>query len=162
MHLSIVVPVYNEEESVGPLLDRFDLFVNVPALSPAELTMANNCETSSTVHARVEGSRDFAANRLDGYGGAGLTNAEVGSGLLEETTNMDNGARDLLADATKALGLSARAYHKIQRVSRTIADLEKKVRVNQTHISEALSYRRVRPGKNTLNHIGLNRAKGAA
>lgn len=146
----------------GPLLDRFDLFVNVPALSPAELTMANNCETSSTVHARVEAAREFTANRLDGYGGAGLTNAEVGSGLLEETTNMDNGARDLLADATKALGLSARAYHKIQRVSRTIADLEKKVRVNQTHISEALSYRRVRPGKNTLNHIGLNRAKGAA
>ena len=142
----------------GPLLDRFDLFIDVPAVSAADLSLPPAAENSSDVLTRVEAAREYAANRLDGYGGPAMTNAEVDGRLLEETTLMDNHARELLTDATKALSLSARGYHRIQRVARTIADLGRSPRVTKIHIGEALSYRRHRPGHGAIKGA----VKGAA
>ena len=146
----------------GPLLDRFDLFVDVPAVSASDLSLPPAAENSSDVLLRVEAAREYMQTRLDGYGGAGITNAEVDGRLLEETTLMDNAARELLTEATKALGLSARGYHRIQRVARTIADLERRPRVTKIHISEALSYRRHSSRPSSGESVIKGAVKGAA
>ena len=143
----------------GPLLDRFDLFVDVAAVSVDDLAMPSNGESSTTVLTRVEAAREFGAMRMDGYANGVITNAEIDGRLLEEITNMDSGARALLLEAAKTLGLSARAYHRVQRVARTIADLERKPNVSRTHIGEALSYRRVNSNRAA---IGGGAVKGAA
>jgi len=134
----------------GPLLDRFDLFVDVPAVAVGDLAVASTGESSHAVLARVEAAREFGSERMEGYANGVLTNAEVDGRLLEEMTNMDNGARALLLEAAKTLGLSARAYHRIQRVARTIADLGRSGRVSRAHIGEALSYRRVSAGRGAI------------
>jgi magnesium chelatase family protein len=129
----------------GPLLDRIDLYIEVPAVSPADLDLPPPAESSAAVAARVAAARARQALRYrSSPSGQGIrTNAEVDGALLEEVAAAEPAARALLARAADRLRLSARAYHRVLRVARTLADLEGAAIIARRHVAEALSYRRV-------------------
>lgn len=118
----------------GPLLDRFDLIVDVPAVDLAALAGAAPGESSAAVRARVVRARRPRCN------------ASLGPAELKRRTRLDRAARALLLDAARRLRLSARAYDRVRRVARTIADLAARERVGAEHVAEALRYRgRIEP-----------------
>ncbi len=129
----------------GPLLDRIDIHVDVPAVSIRDLALTERAETSETVAVRVQRARDVQRSRLRSLGSDLNLNAEIQGQLLEQATEMDADAKTLLLQAADKMKLSARAYHRILRVARTIADLQPKVpeMIGTRHIAEALSYRRL-------------------
>lgn len=127
----------------GPLLDRIDLHVEVAGVSAADLSLPPPAEGSAAVAERVARARVVQTDRFDGHGPR--TNAEADGDLLDEIATPDEPGRRLLADAAAAMRLSARGYHRVLRVSRTIADLAGAEKVGRIHIAEALSYRRVAP-----------------
>jgi magnesium chelatase family protein len=135
----------------GPLLDRIDLHVEVAGVSAADLTLPPPCEGSAEVAMRVAQARAVQAKRFNGHGpstgsgGAVRTNAEADGELLERIATPDEPGRKLLADAAAAMRLSARGYHRVLKVARTIADLSWSEQVGRIHIAEALSYRRQAP-----------------
>jgi magnesium chelatase family protein len=118
----------------GPLLDRIDLHIEVPAVTAADLILP----------APAEGSREVAA-RVARYAALGMnnvrTNAQVSASALEEVARADAAGMTLLRDAAESMRLSARGYHRILRVARTLADLDAAERVGRVHLAEALSYR---------------------
>lgn len=124
----------------GPLLDRFDLFVEVPAVSIADLALPPPAEGSAEVAARVATARAAQGARLAGTGL--VTNAEMEGEVLDTHATPDDTGRKLLLDAAERLRLSARGYHRVLRVARTIADLAGSPGVTRLHIAEALSFRR--------------------
>jgi len=127
----------------GPLLDRIDLHVEVQGVSAADLTLPPPAEGSADVASRVAAARQVQADR---YNGSGVrTNAEVDGELLEKVATPDEPGRKLLADAAAAMRLSARGFHRVIRVARTIADLAGAEQVGRIHVAEALSYRRQAP-----------------
>ncbi len=129
----------------GPLFDRIDMHVDVPAVSPADLALPPPREGSKQVAARVAAARARQSAR---YAGKGiLTNAEVDGQLLDEVATPDSDGRKLLAEAADRFRLSARGYHRVLRVARTLADLEVSEGVHRLHVAEALSYRRIAPGR---------------
>ena len=140
----------------GPLFDRIDLHVDVPAVNPADLDLPPPAETSADVAARVAQARTTQKKRYAGKGAAApiRSNAEADGKLLDAVARPDPDARKLLVEASERLGLSARGYHRVLRVARTLADLEgarpDDARINRLHIAEALSYRRIVPGRNPL------------
>ncbi len=126
----------------GPLLDRIDLHIDVPAVTAADLILPPPSEGSREVAARVARARDMQTGRyaaLD-LGGA-RTNAQVSGKLLEEIARPDGTGLSLLRDAADAMRLSARGYHRVLRVARTLADLDGAEKVGRIHLAEALSYR---------------------
>ena len=126
----------------GPLIDRIDLHIEVPAVTAADLILPRPAEGSREVAERVARARAMQAER---YAAAGLpqvrTNAAVHGPLLEDVARPDSGGLALLRDAADAMRLSARGYHRVLRVARTLADLDGADTVGRVHLAEALSYR---------------------
>ena len=127
----------------GPLLDRIDMHIDVPAVSPADLSLPPPAETSAEIARRVAAARARQSARY-----ATLppdrrirTNAEADGALLDEIATPDPPGQALLQRAAERLRLSARGYHRVLRVARTLADLEGAPSVTRRHIAEALSYR---------------------
>ena len=123
----------------GPLLDRIDIHIEVPSLRYEELAGAASGEKSATIRERVSRAREVEQNRFDGldlYSNAYMTPKHI-----KEYCKIGDEAKDLLRTAIKKLGLSARAYDRILKVSRTIADLEEEGNIEVNHISEAVQYR---------------------
>jgi magnesium chelatase family protein len=126
----------------GPLLDRIDLRIEVPAVSASDLIRPAAAEGSETIAARVARARDIQSARFAERGLAGLTtNAHCGASLIEEIAAPDAAGTALLAEASEKLGLSARAYHRVLKVARTLADLDGAATVGRIHLAEAISYR---------------------
>lgn len=122
-----------------PLLDRFDLRVTVPPVKPSDLTQPPAKEGTAEVAARVAAARALQQAR---FTGTSLTcNAELGGALLDSYCQLDTDSRTLLNQAAERLGLSARGYHRVMRVARTIADLAAEPHILRTHVAEALAYR---------------------
>ena len=126
----------------GPLLDRFDLFVDVPRVEYDELTGPAGGEASATVRERVEAARTKQRERLEHS--SALTNAEMGPQEVRQycQERLEDGAEPLLATAMEQIGLSARAFHRVLRVARTIADLDGREAISSVHLAEAIQYRR--------------------
>ena len=126
----------------GPLLDRFDLFSDVPRVEYEELTGAPTGERSEAIRERVINARALQEGRLGSVHAA--TNAEMDPVDVRRfcQDRLEDDARPLLASATERLGLSARAFHRVLKVSRTIADLDASATIGAPHLAEAIQYRR--------------------
>jgi magnesium chelatase family protein len=126
----------------GPLLDRIDLQIEIPAVSAADLVMPPPSEGSAEVRARVAAARELQRARFAGLGLKGVrTNADLSGQLLEQTAMPDDAGLALLRRAAEQLHLSARGFHRTLKVARTLADLDAQEKVLRVHIAEALSYR---------------------
>ena len=124
----------------GPLMDRFDLRVEVPPVSHTDLDLPASGETSEAVAARVAAARAVQSERLASQD-AMRSNADLAGDALEEHARPDEEGRALLAAWAERKGLTARGYHRVLRVARTIADLGGGERVGRVHVAEALAYR---------------------
>ena len=120
----------------GPLLDRIDLHIEVAALKEDELTAAADAEASDVIRLRVEKARNLQLARQ------GKANFALGTAEIEMHCQLDAAGLALLKTAISRLNLSARAYHRILKVARSIADLAGEVGIKPAHIAEAVQYRR--------------------
>jgi magnesium chelatase family protein len=125
----------------GPLRDRIDLSVDVPAVPASVLTAAESGESSERVRARVIDAR-ARQSRRSGDGGL-LVNARLEGRRLRAVCRLDADGERLLHAAVSRLGLSARAYDRVRKVARTIADLAGAEAIDAAHLAEALQYRMV-------------------
>ena len=125
----------------GPMLDRFDMMIEVPEVQINTLSRAGTSEDSTDVAARIAAARQFACQRPQQA--EGMPNAHLSADMLEEVMGMDEKAHALIEDAATKQGLSARGYHRLLKVARTIADLDNNLVVTSRHIAEALQYRRL-------------------
>jgi len=123
----------------GPLLDRIDLHVEVPAVRYEEMAAPRTGDPSETIKKRVTDCRKVQHQRFEGAGI--FCNAHMRPGEMDDFVKLTDGARKLLRAAIERLGLSARAYDRVLKVSRTIADLAGSDVISEEHISEAVQYR---------------------
>ncbi|WP_394148462.1 YifB family Mg chelatase-like AAA ATPase [Shewanella atlantica] len=120
----------------GPFLDRFDLTIEVPKLPAGALTQkADGGETSESIAKRVKSAREIQLSR------AGKLNSELSGKQLQQTGGFEQTDLVFLEQSVNKLGLSVRSYHRLQRVARTIADLQASKGVDRSHIAQALGYR---------------------
>ena len=131
----------------GPLFDRIDLHIDVPAVKASDLALPPPAEGSAEVAKRIAAAREIQRLRFSSLPPERTirTNAEADGTLLDEIAAPDADARKLLTEAADRLRLSARGYHRVLRVARTLADLEGSAGVRRVHVAEALSYRRIAP-----------------
>ena len=127
----------------GPMLDRIDIHVDVPAVDVADLALPPAAEKSKAVAARVARARETQSRRFEENGAALRTNAEADGELLAAIATPEADGQALLTEAAKSMALTARGYHRVLRVARTLADLEGIETVRRMHVAEALSYRRI-------------------
>ena len=125
----------------GPLLDRIDLHIEVPAVTAADLILPPPTEGSAQVRDRVGRAREMQTARYAALGLAVRTNAQAAGPVLETIAKPDAGGLALLREASEAMRLSARGYHRVLRVARTLADLDGEEVVRRVHFAEALAYR---------------------
>lgn len=121
----------------GPLLDRIDLQLEVPAVDGEELQGPAHGEPSATIRERVAAALDRQLSRQ------GKVNARLSAAEVDRHCPTDDPARTLLAKAMARLDLSARAYHRILKVARTVADLAASSAIHRPHVAEAIQYRRL-------------------
>ena len=126
----------------GPLLDRIDVQIEVPAVEPHELARDAHGESSAQVRARVSAAYERQLARQ------AKPNAQLGTREIDRYCAVDSAGVDLLKQAIARLGLSARGYHRCLKLARTIADLAGKREIAAAHVAEAIQYRRVQH----LNH----------
>ena len=125
----------------GPFLDRIDLRIEVPAVTAADLIGPAEAEPSAAVAARVAEARRIQEKRLFDLGVACRTNAQAPASVVETMAQLDELGLAFLRDAAEKLQLSARGYHRVLKLARTLADLDGKDMVGRIHLAEALSYR---------------------
>ncbi|MFY9628084.1 MAG: YifB family Mg chelatase-like AAA ATPase [Methylocystis sp.] len=126
----------------GPLLDRFDLQIEVPAITAADLVLPPPTEGSREVAARVAAAREMQRARYAALGRENVaTNAAAPANLIESVVSLDGSGTALIRDASERFALSARGFHRVLKLARTIADLEGAESVSRRHLAEALSYR---------------------
>lgn len=134
----------------GPLMDRIDLAVDMPAVTAADLSLPPPVEGSAEVAARVARARALQQDRADEAGLADGLNGRAEGAFLEKIAALDDRGRALLAQAAEAGRISARGWTRVLRLARTIADLEGGERVQRVHVAEALAHRRTTaPGEET-------------
>lgn len=124
-----------QDKLSGPLLDRIDLHITVPALPIADLQNAQAGETSEQVRIRVADAHKLQLKRQK------KVNNELSPSEIDQYIQLGEGEQQLLQLAQQRLNLSARGYHRVLRVARTIADLAASINITSAHVSEALSYR---------------------
>lgn len=128
----------------GPLMDRIDIRIDVPAVSAADLIRPMPAESSADVARRVAAARERQQERFEQADFPRvLTNARCSTAMIEKIAEPDPGGLQLLRDAAEKLKFSARGYHRILKVARTLADLDGKDTVGRIHLAEAISYRMV-------------------
>ncbi len=133
----------------GPMLDRIDIFVEVPRIEPSELAGVKSGTSSEMIRKRVENAHQIQRDRYKDYIEKGeiLYNANISVKILEETLKIKADAENMLINAANKMHLSGRGYHRILKVARTLADLTESDFIEKSHIAEAVSYRRIIPGK---------------
>ncbi len=132
----------------GPLLDRIDIHIEVPAVSPWEMNDVKKGESSAAIRERVIKAREIQAERFRRMGHPELnTNSQLRGDMLEAAAALDGDASALLIGFAEKAGLSARAYHRTLRLARTIADLQNTPKVLKMHVAEALALRSRLPGR---------------
>ncbi len=124
----------------GPLLDRIDIHVDVPRVDYDKLMSSQRAETSAQIRARVENAREQQRQRFRGRSGL-FANADMGVSDIQQLCQLTPEAKQLLEVSAKRLQLSARSYHRIIKLSRTIADLDNCPTIEMNHLAEALQYR---------------------
>lgn len=132
----------------GPFLDRIDLFFDTPPVTAMDLTLPPSAEGTAEIAARVAAARDAQETRyadIEAAGDRRALNVDADGNTLETCATPDTEGQALLSDAAVKLSLSARAYHRVLKVARTIADLDGAGGIRRIHIAEALSYRRRTP-----------------
>jgi magnesium chelatase family protein len=125
----------------GPFLDRLDLLIEVPVIAPRELQNMAPGESSAAVAARVAAARERAVARQ------GVANAQLPAPSLNEHAVLDGAAQALLERSAERLGWSARSFHRVLRVARTVADLAGADVIGSSHVAEAIQLRRGLPGQ---------------
>jgi magnesium chelatase family protein len=123
----------------GPLLDRIDIQIAIPALTIRELSLDTEEESSEAIRKRVIAVRTAQTERFKGK--PIRANGQMTARMVKKYCAVNSAAKDLLERAVEKFGLSARAYHKILKVSRTIADLERTTDIDESHVAEAIQYR---------------------
>ncbi|MDB4767555.1 YifB family Mg chelatase-like AAA ATPase [Flavobacteriaceae bacterium] len=124
----------------GPLLDRIDIQLEVQAVSYEKLSGVSMSETSAVILKRVEKSRDIQLNRFKDIDGV-FHNAQMDINEIQKFCKLNKDSQSLIKSAMKRLSFSARAYNRIIKVARTIADLEGEIEIQSVHIAEAIQYR---------------------
>lgn len=124
----------------GPLLDRIDIQLEVQAVSYEKLSGDSTSETSAVILKRVEKSRDIQLNRFKDIDGV-FHNAQMDINEIQKFCGLNKDSQSLIKSAMKRLSFSARAYNRIIKVARTIADLEGVIEIQSVHIAEAIQYR---------------------
>ena len=124
----------------GPLMDHFDLWIEVPPVAFTDLDLPPSGDNSATVAARVAEAQAVQGRRFGQAKGI-ATNSDIEGAMLEEVATPDNEGRELLLKIAEKFGLSARGYHRVLRVARTIADLDRSASVRRPYVAEAASYR---------------------
>ena len=137
----------------GPFMDRLDIQIDVPAVTPADLALPPSTEGTAEVAARVARAREVQLDRQ------GCPNAQLSTQQLDEVCDLSDDARQLLVQAAETLGLTARGYHRVLKVARTLADLAGSGTLHRLHVAEALSQRRARKGLVSGPAHGASRAR---